>query len=166
MYEAYPRQTVLVTTRHRVKDKFSTKIIEKDNVMAVDWHTPLSFEPKLYGISIAKTRYSLHLIRESKVFCVNFIPKHFKEVVEYVGRHSGEHIDKFEKANIEIEDCSSIDCCRIKGVLAYFECEVVKEIETGDHIFIIGKITGKHEEGIGKRLFHMKHGDFFTTTVD
>lgn len=161
---AYPRQVILVTTRHDVKDKFSDRINEKDNVMAVDWHMPVSFEPKMYAISIAKTRFSLELIRDSKVFCINFIPYHLEEAVKFIGKHSGEHIDKIEKTGLTLYNCNSIHCGYIKESTGFFECHVEKEIDAGDHIVFIGRVVHITEKDDTFRLFHKKTGDQFTTT--
>ena len=132
--------------------------------MAVDWHMPVSFEPKMYAISIAKTRFSLQLIRESKLFCVNFIPNELEEAVKYIGKHSGEHIDKFTNSGLTMKDCNSIHCVCIKEACAYIECEVLEEIEAGDHIVFIGKVVHYTENDNKLRLFHKTMGDKFTTT--
>lgn len=55
------RQTILLTCRAE----------KKDNIMTLDWHMPLSFEPMMHAVSIGKTRYSLELVRKSKVFVVS-----------------------------------------------------------------------------------------------
>ena len=163
MYIYNPRQTILVTCRASVKDKFSGKKAIKDNIIVLDWHMPLSFDPFLYAISIGKTRYSLNLIKESKVFVVNFMPFHLKEDVLFCGRNSGEHLDKFKETTLTKEESEKIDCPRIKQVLAYLECEVIQEIETGDHILFIGKVVHSDELEKGKRIFHTEKDDFTTT---
>jgi flavin reductase (DIM6/NTAB) family NADH-FMN oxidoreductase RutF len=156
-----PRQTVLVTCREEVM--IMGKKVHKDNVITLDWHTPLSFEPGMYAISIGKTRFSRKLIEEGKAFCVNFMPPTQEDGVLYCGRHSGEHIDKFKEAGLTTAECDNIDCPRIKEAAAYLECETVQEIETGDHILFIGKVVGTKELKKGKRIFHTE-GNNFTTT--
>ncbi len=158
-----PRQTVLVTCRGTIKDKFSGKETLKDNIIVLDWHMPLSFKPFLYAISVGKTRFSLNLIKESKVFVVNFMPLHLKDAVLFCGRNSGEHLDKFKKTELLKEESDKVDCPRIKQALAYLECEVIQEIETGDHILFIAKVVHSHESEKGKRIFHIKDDDFTTT---
>jgi len=148
-----PRQTILLTCRAE----------GKDNVMTLDWHTPLSFQPMMYAVSIGKTRYSLELVRKSKVFVVNFVPKELEKAVLYCGRYSGRNIDKFKEAGLEKEKAETIDCPRISGALGYLECQVEKEIEVGDHILFIAKVTKANLKKEGKRLFHL-FGDKFTTT--
>jgi len=162
----YPRQVVLVTTRHMVKDRFSTRVNEQDNIIAVDWHMPVSFDPKMYAIAISKKRFSLQLIQESGVFCINMIPFTLQEQVQFIGKHSGQHINKFERTGLIMEECSTIECGKIKQAVGHIECHVEKELDVGDHIIIVGKVTHHEEKDHIKRLFHKKLGDHFTTTVE
>lgn len=155
-----PRQTVVVTCRSRAE--VMGKELEKDNAITIDWHMPTSFEPRLYAVSIGKTRFSHKLIQKSKAFVVNFMPYDMKDSVIYLGSTSGEHKNKIEEAGIEIEDAQNIDCPIIKGAAAYLECEVVKEIDTGDHTIFIGKIINSRIENNKKRIIHID-GDNFTT---
>ena len=139
-----PRQTILLTTRAD----------GKDNIMTLDWHTPLSFDPMMYAVSIGKTRYSLQLLRKSKVFVINFISKEFEKEVLFCGRHSGRDFDKFKETGLEKEQAKTIDCPRIKQALAYLECELIKEIEVGDHILFIAKVKKGELKRQEKRIFH------------
>lgn len=150
-----PRQTVLVTCRHK----------GKDNIITLDWHTPLSFYPMMYAISVGKTRYSLGLIQKSKVFVVNFMSKDYEKEVLFCGRHSGRDYDKFSETGLTKEEAEKIDCPRIKEALGFLECKVVKEVEVGDHILFIAEVVNSDLKKKGKRLFHL-WGDRFTTTKD
>jgi len=161
---AYPRQVILVTSRAEIKPKFSIKKEIKDNIMTLSWHSPVSFNPELYAVMIGKERFSYGLIHESKVFVVNFMPYKLKKEVLFCGRISGENIDKFKETGLIKEEAETIDCCRIKQALACLECEVINEIDAGDHVIFIGKVlktVSKREE---KRVFQVK-GDVFTTTI-
>jgi flavin reductase (DIM6/NTAB) family NADH-FMN oxidoreductase RutF len=148
-----PRQTVLVTCRSG----------DKDNIIALDWHMPTSFSPELYCISIGKTRFSHRLVSESKVFVVNFMPYELRKKVLYCGRSSGRNVDKFKSTGLEKEEASAINCPRIKQALAFLECRVVKEVDTGDHTIFVGEVVNSWERKKGKRIFHLG-GDEFTTT--
>ena len=158
----YPKPVILVTSRATV-DILGRETI-KDNVMTLTWHMPCSFNPGLYAISIGKQRFSLKLIKESRAFVVNFIPASFKDKAEYCGNYSGEHIDKFDKAKLAKEECDTIDCCRLSEAIAYIECEVVNEIEAGDHIIFIGKVLNSMIKDHNKCLYHLQ-GDKYTTTL-
>jgi len=159
---ANPRQVVLVTSGGSVD--LIGKRVTKDNIFTLSWHSPLSFEPEMYGISVGKTRFSYRLIKESKVFVVNFIPHELKEQALYCGRASGMSVDKFKETGLTKEECDSIDCCRIKESSAYLECEVVDEFEVGDHVFFVGKVLKNVVNDDKKRLFYTG-GNRFTTTV-
>ena len=150
-----PRQTILLTCRWQ----------GEDNVMTLDWHTPLSFEPMMYAVSIGKTRFSLDLVRKSKVFVVNFMSKDFEKEILFCGRYSGKNVDKFKETGLEKEEAETINCSRIKQALGYLECKIEKEIEVGDHILFIAKVKKAELKKKAKRLFHL-FADEFTTTVE
>jgi flavin reductase (DIM6/NTAB) family NADH-FMN oxidoreductase RutF len=160
---AYPRQVILVTSRAEVNTKFSPEKQTKDNIMALSWHSPVSFSPELYAVMIGKQRYSYKLIKESKIFVVNFMDIKHEQAVLYCGRNSGEHIDKFQETVLEKEEAEKVDCCRIKQALGCLECRVIQEVEAGDHVILIGEIVHSSENKKGKKIFQVE-GDIFTTT--
>ena len=135
-----PRQVVLVSCRANIKDRFTGEENQKDNIITVAWHMPTSFKPELYTISVGKTRLGCEMIGKSRCFVVNFMPFSLKEKVLFCGTHSGEKIDKFKEAGLTKEESEKIDCPRIKEACAFMECEVVNEIETGDHVIFIGTL--------------------------
>ena len=163
IHEAYPRQVILVTSSEKI-EQFG-KEIKKDNVMTLSWHMPVSHTPLMYAISVSKKRFSYHLIKKSNCFCVNFMPYSLSEEILFIGRNSGSHIDKFLETGLHKEECESIECVRLKEALSYFECELVEEIEAGDHVMFVGRVVGTFKNRDDKRVYQIK-GDKFTTTVD
>ena len=155
-----PRQVVLVTCRAEIEVLGKKQM--KDNIITLTWHSPLSFEPMMYGISIGKPRFSNKILSKSRAFCVNFIPYSLEEQAVFCGRHSGEHIDKFKETGLGKEECETIDCPRIAEAAAYAECEIIDQHETGDHVFYVGKITKLEGKSDAARLFQKEGG--FTTT--
>ena len=142
-------------------DAVDQDILTNEIQMAIDEY----FDPNLYAISVGKTRFSAELIRKSKVFAVNFMPYKLKEKALFCETHTGRHMDKFEETGLTKEESEKIDCPLIKEALAYMECEVVNEFETGDHIIFVGKIIDAKSRKAGKRLFQKDHTTF-TTTVN
>ncbi len=114
-----PRQVILVTTKGFVE--ILGKKIEKDNVFTLSWHMPVSMNPPLYAIAISKHRFSYKLIKDSGVFCVNFVPKELQKQALFCGSHTGEHMDKFKEAKLTRKQCSRIDCPAIKESLGHLE---------------------------------------------
>jgi len=157
-----PRQVILVTSEAEM-ELFGKKA-EKQNIVTIAWHMPVSFEPMIYAIAVSKARLSHRMISKSKVFCVNFISKSLEKKALFCGRNSGEHIDKFKESGLTKEDCDSIHCPRIKEALAFLECEVAEEVEVGDHIIFIGKVVNSRLKKSEKRLFYLGDDKFTTTT--
>jgi len=153
-----PRQTVLVTCQAEVTILGQTKL--KDNLITLDWHMPVSFKPMLYAIAIGKTRFSYKLIAKSGVFAVNFIPATLKEAAVYCGTRSGEHIDKFQETGVTRVQADSIVCPIIREAVAHLECEVIQEVDAGDHVIFIGKVTGTNKRSEERRLFHTDSDNF------
>jgi len=155
-----PRQVVLVSSREEVE--VLGKKSEKDDIITVAWHSPVSMDPELYMVSIGKTRFSRELIQESGVFVVNFIPYILKKQAVFCGTNSGKYMDKFKESGLTKEECEKIDCCRIKEALGYLECRVVDHIEAGDHILFIGRVLHSDFKHKRDRLFQDEKE--FTTT--
>ncbi len=127
-----PRPAVLVTCCNR-------SLVP--NVITVAWHTPLSHDPPLLGISIDLRRYSNELIRFQQEFVINVVSKEFQSAIECCGSKSGRDADKFTAAGIDIQPANYVRPPVIVGALAYLECNVVDELQTGDHTFFIGKVV-------------------------
>jgi len=128
---AFPMQAVLVTC----KDK------EKTNIVTVAWHTPISLDPPLYGISLSSKRYSFELIRRSKEFAVNFAPFEILEIVHYCGTHSGRSVDKVKETRLTLIPAKRIKTPLLKECYAHLECKLKDTIELGDHFLVVGEVV-------------------------
>ena len=77
-YYSFPMQAVLVTCNDRSG---------KTNVITIAWHTPISKDPPLYGISVAPKRYSHGLIQKTNEFVINFAPYEIADIVNFCGKN-------------------------------------------------------------------------------
>lgn len=152
------RPITLVTTRAEIE--VMGKKTLKNNVFTCSWNMPLSFNPSLYTISVGKQRFSYRLLKESRVFVANFMPAAMKKEIIYCGTHSGEYEDKLEKAKLATEEAEKVECFRLKDAVAFLECEIINEIETGDHILFVGRVVNSKINNQKKRLYHIT-GDKF-----
>ena len=66
-----PRQTILVTSRAEID--IIGKEVQKDDIITLSWHMPVSFKPSIYAIAIGKSKFSSKLIEKSKDKKVYFI---------------------------------------------------------------------------------------------
>jgi len=147
-----PRQVIFVTSRARIN--LFGKNTTKDNVTAINKHMPVSKKPMFYAISLHKDRFTLDLIRSSGVFCTNFCGKELKEAMLFCKEHNGKHMDKFNRAKLSKKEANTIDCPLIDQHKGVFECSVINEIETGDHVILIAKIMHMQKEFDAPRLFN------------
>ncbi len=112
--------------------------------MAAAWHTTLSFEPPLYGVSISPKRATYKLITDSREFGINFLPFSAAELIAAVGGSDGRYIDKFEEFKIAAEKPRRTSVPVLKLAYCAYECHVVDDHEYGDHRLIVGRIVAVH----------------------
>lgn len=158
-----PRETIAVTTR--AETTIMGKTETRDNILVLDWHTPVSISPPMYAIAIKNDQHTIEMLRKSGSFVINTIPIEMKDQIILCGQVSGKHTDKFKHSGLLKEEAESIEGVRIKDCISYLECRVQQEIPIGDHTIFIGEVLLTYHNKTGKKLFHVK-GDKFTTTID
>lgn len=133
-YQHYPRVAAIVTVNHQ----------GRKNAMAVAWHSPVSFRPPLYGISISPKRYSYQMINDSRQFGINFMPLGKAETIAAVGGSSGSFTDKFTEFSIGEDAAIKTDVPVLQDAYAAYECKVVDSRLVGDHAWITGEVVAVH----------------------
>ena len=143
----------------------------KKNIITVGMFAFFSGKPTLVGVGMAPSRYSYSLIRESREYVVNVADEKLVEAVRICGQKSGAEVDKFELAKLTPEKGVKVNAPLVKESPVSIECKVVKEVETGDHVWFIGEVLATHvregyswSEGllfkwIGQEGFYYKVGD-------
>jgi len=129
---AFPMQAALLT---------SVDNSGKTNIITVAWHMPISKKPPLFGVSIAPSRYSHDLIKNSKEFVINFAPYELVEKIHYCGTHSGRNTDKQKDTNLTFIDSKINKTKSIKECFSHLECKLLKIISLGDHSLVVGEIV-------------------------
>ncbi len=125
---------------------------DKINFMSAAWNGGLSFEPPLFGVSVASERFTYNLIKNSREFTCNFMPIEEVELVHGCGRLSGSDIDKVKSLSIPLEDSELIRCPTIASAYAAYECKVIEHHPFGDHELFVGEVIAVHvREGIMKK---------------
>jgi flavin reductase (DIM6/NTAB) family NADH-FMN oxidoreductase RutF len=122
----------------------------KDNAMAVAWHSSISANPPIYGVSIAPKRFTLELMLEAKEFGVNFMPIDKAELVASVGGISGREVDKFQRWGIAKDKPLKTSVPILRDAYACYECKLIDHKTYGDHVWVVGEILATHFE---ERLF-------------
>lgn len=145
----YPMRVVLVTSRHG----------KKENVMTAAWCFPISMDPPLFGVSISRKRFSHELISKGKSFAINLADKSLAAAAMDAGSVSGKEKDKFSEFGIE-KEYGKLGIPLLKASPVSIECNLIKEIELGDHVLFVGEVVNIVKRREAKGLYH-KGGDEF-----
>jgi flavin reductase (DIM6/NTAB) family NADH-FMN oxidoreductase RutF len=128
------RSVYLVSTGHE----------GKKNIITVGMFAFFSGKPRLVGVGIAPSRYSFDLMRQSGEFVVNVVDQKLIEAVSICGEKSGREVDKFQLAKLTSKKGIKVNAPLIEESPVSIECKVVKEVETGDHVWFIGEVLAVH----------------------
>lgn len=127
----YPRLTVIV----------SSGTLKEPSALAIAWSTPLSADPPLVGILVARKRFSHGIITKTKSFVINVPSFDLVKGTHYVGQISGrEDPEKITKSGFTLEPSENILAPRIRECRIQIGCQLVDTIETGDHTMFVGEV--------------------------
>lgn len=116
----------------------------ENNALAVGYCGNCSYDPPMVMVGIVPSRYSYHMIKESKSFVVNLVEKDFEESFTYLGSHSRRDGDKLKDANVKLEEAVKINAPILSDCPVNIECTVVDSIKTGSHEMFVGKVEYVH----------------------
>lgn len=116
----------------------TTRLGDKINGQTVAWVTQASINPPMVAVGISSERYTYGLLKESKVFAINFLPKSRQDIVDLFGFQTGAEVDKFK----DFKYRSAVTRSPIlNDAAAFLDCKVVKTCQTGDHELFIGEVV-------------------------
>jgi flavin reductase (DIM6/NTAB) family NADH-FMN oxidoreductase RutF len=110
------------------------------NIIAVSFCMPVSKTPPLIACAIGRSAYSCELIERTQEFIVNVPSRALEPKVYYCGYHSGAHVDKFKATGLTPLPARQVKAPIIAECVAWMECTVQQEIETGDKNLFVGEV--------------------------
>lgn len=116
----------------------------KFNPITVCWLMRTSFDPPMLAVSIGKARHSRAAIHDSGEFVVSIASAKMSQDAVFFGSVSGQDIDKLAERGTETLPATKIDGVLLANAVANFECKLIGEVETGDHVLFIGQIVAAH----------------------
>lgn len=123
-------QVILVTSAHE----------KRQNIITLAWHMPVSHEPPLLAVAVARKHFSAELIRSQKEFAVNVPDISLLDKIIYCGSHSGRDTDKFKETGLTPWPAHRLtQVPLIAECLGHIECRLQQTLETGDHFIFIGE---------------------------
>ena len=112
---------------------------EKPNFMTAAWCGIAAQNPPSIAVAIQKSRHTLKGIEEKACFSVNVPNSSLVKKVDFCGTHSGAKYDKsgvFKVFFGELKDAPMVEECPVN-----LECRLVKSVDIGSHVLIIGEIV-------------------------
>jgi flavin reductase (DIM6/NTAB) family NADH-FMN oxidoreductase RutF len=162
----YPEQVVIAIA----KDKSG-----RPNPVTLGWTMFASYDPPMLIIGVYKGHYTVKCIRHSKCFTLVYPSSDMAREALFYGSHSGRNMDKFKEFNRLVKSQKSrvyhgvvpvrrsrakkIDSILLTDAVANFECRLVKQFATGDHIIFVGEVVCAHiNKKTKKRLYSLGKG--------
>ena len=146
----YPEQVVIVIA----KDKHG-----KANPVTLGWTMIASGDPPMMAIGVYKGHYTVKCIRYSKCFTVVYPSADMAKAALFFGSHSGRDTDKLADFKCKTSPAINIDSVLLADAVANFECRLIKQIPTGDHITFVGQIVCSYvNTKRKKRLYSLGSG--------
>jgi len=118
----------------------------RDGGMSAAWVSPVSFDPPLFGVSIASKRHTFSMVVEAGEFAVNFFTLDRAEIFAQFGGCSGRDTDKFEKFEVKTHKGDIISAPIIESAYAAYECKLYGQKTFGDHDWFVGEIVCLHRK--------------------
>lgn len=130
----------------------------KPNIMTCAWATPVSEEPPIVIVCVAKESYTAKLIKESKEFVINIPTRKSLKELWICGKTSGRDTDKFKKANLKYRKSKKVKSPVIDKCIGYIECKLWKVVDAGECHAFFGKVVyaSADERSIKKGLWSEK----------
>ena len=116
----------------------------KYNPIALGWVMCTSHDPPMLAMSIGLTRYSLGAVREAGEFVIAFPSEEQEKETMLAGTRSGRDTDKLAAAGAATSPATKIDGVLLDDAVANFECKLVGELATGDHVLFAGEVVAAH----------------------
>lgn len=116
----------------------------ENNALAVAYCGNCSYDPPMVMVGIVPTRYSYHMIKETKCFVVNLVGEEQKAMFDYLGSHSGRDGDKLASCGAAVSEGEKVNAPVLADCPVNIECSVVDSIMTGSHEMFVGKIEAVH----------------------
>jgi len=105
--------------------------------MTTAWVNRASFKPNILMISIGKNRKGYEELLDAEIFCVNILGDEHLEIARHFGFTDGKNMNNFKDIEVkEMEDGSPV----LENCVGAIECKLVKKIDAGDHVVLLGEI--------------------------
>ena len=103
-----------------------------------------SIRPPIFAVSIGRNQYSVGAFRRSREFVIALPSEAQHDETLLYGTKSGRTMDKLAAAGAKTQPAEVIDGVLLSDAVANYECRLIAEFETGDHIVFLGEVVATH----------------------
>jgi len=101
-----------------------------------------SSRPSMVAVAISPKTDTYQNIKETKEFIVGIPKEDMLDKLYKAGEKLNKDISEFDFADLTPYDSKVLSCKRIEECIVNIDCVFEKEIETGNHFIVIGKVVG------------------------
>ena len=136
----------------------TTRLGDVVNGMTASWISQVSLKPLLVMVSIAPSRYSHDLIKQSGIFAVNVLDRDQADLGKRFGFKSGRQVDKF--AGLEWTT-GATGAPILPQAYACLELKLKETVPAGDHTLFVGEVVAAKVQHPQTQPLVFKKNDFF-----
>lgn len=112
----------------------------RSNIITAAWTGTICSDPAMLYVSIRKSRFSHHMIKESGEFVVNLTTEELCRATDLCGVKSGKDVDKWKEAKLTPMKAEHVKAPLIAESPVNIECRVKNILELGTHDMFIAEV--------------------------
>ena len=128
----YPLPAVLVS----VADKQGNT-----NILTIAWAGTVCTNPPMVSISVRPSRFSHHMLMESREFVINLTSKELVFATDYCGVKSGREVDKWKELHLTPLVSQEVAAPSIAESPVNIECKVERVEHLGSHDLFLASVV-------------------------
>jgi flavin reductase (DIM6/NTAB) family NADH-FMN oxidoreductase RutF len=113
---------------------------DRRNGMTLNWATQVSFEPKLFAVSVEKPAVTHELIAEGRVFSVNLVDREDRAIVRKFTKPVEVDLEARTLNGFAFHDGRS-GAPILDQAVAFVDCSVRQSVDLGDHTLFVGEVV-------------------------
>ena len=111
------------------------------NIITVAWAGTVCSDPPMLSISVRRSRFSWHLLKEHGEFVVNLTTDRLVRAADFCGVRSGRDLNKFEACNLTAGRGIRVQAPVIEESPVNIECRVKQVLELGTHDMFLAEVV-------------------------
>ena len=120
-------------------------VLKRPTGMVAGYNMKCSSNPSMLAVALWIKGYTHKVIQKEKEFVVAVPSKAMEKYIPVFGQLHGNEVSKFTKTQIPIHKAKYVKAPLLDEAFLNFECKVIKEVKTGDHILFVGEVLQAYQ---------------------